>query len=248
MEPALTTESLTQELAATHRVILLGGLAVISHGLERMTYDADVWLDPMLESTQWSEAVGQVLASHPGLKIIEIGTWSQIGIHQLPEVIERDGVIRVMGAVHPLDLFRRPNEFEIEEFNEVWDRGMPLEDGTRLPDAIDLLVTKQRTGRQKDQTDILFLELKIEGQYLEELPNAEEARAEEMLGRFLTPNVARAALAHPSFAIRKLGYAYLQELASEGDPYAAEYLREEPAPYETPRHAAADDSARATAS
>ena len=80
-------------------------------------------------------------------------------------------------------------------------------------------------------TDIMFLELKIEGEYLEELPGASEPRAKEMLGRFLTPNVARAALAHPSFAIRKLGYAYLQELAGDGDPYAAEYLREEPAPY-----------------
>ena len=46
---------------------------------------------------------------------------------------------------------------------------------------------------------------------------------------------------------RKLGYTYLQELASEGDPYAAEYLREEPAPYETLRHATADESARVMA-
>ena len=62
-------------------------------------------------------------------------------------------------------------------------------------------------------TDIMFPELKIEGEYLEELPGASAARAEEMLGRFLTPSVARAALAHPSFEIRKLRYRYLQELA-----------------------------------
>lgn len=232
MGTALNTENLTHELAAEHRVVLLGGLAVISHGLERTTYDADVWLDPMLDSDQWSAAVGHLLAAHPRLQIIEIGTWSPISIQQLPNVIERDGVIRMMGANHPLDLFRRPNEFEIDEFNEVWDRARPLDDGTRLPDLIDLLVTKQRTGRQKDMTDIMFLELKIEGEYLEELPGTTEARAAEMLGRFLTPQVARAALAHPSFAIRKLGYAYLQELAHDGDPYAAEYLREEPAPYD----------------
>ena len=232
MEPTLTTESVTHELAAAHRVVLLGGLAVISHGLERMTYDADVWLDPMLDSDQWSAAVGTVLAAHPRLQVVEIGTWNPIGIQQLPAVIERDGVIRIMGAVHPLDLFRRPNELEVDEFNEVWDRAKPLDDGTRLPDLIDLLVTKQRTGRQKDMTDIMFLELKIEGEYLEELPAATETRAKEMLDRVLTPNVARAALAHPSFAIRKLGYGYLQELAGEGDPYAAEYLREEPAPYQ----------------
>jgi hypothetical protein len=59
METALATESLTRELAANHRVILLGGLAVISHGLERMTCDADVWLDPMLDATQWSAVVGR---------------------------------------------------------------------------------------------------------------------------------------------------------------------------------------------
>lgn len=211
-----------------------------------MTYDADVWLEPMLDSNQWSEVLGQILANHPRLKIVEIGTWSQIGIHQLPEVIERDGVIRVMGAIHPLDLFRRANELEMDEFNDVWERAKPLEDGTRLPDLIDLLIYKQRTGRQKDMTDILFLELKIEGEYLEELPGASEARAEEMLARFLTPNVARAALAHPSYAIRKLGYGYLQELAGDGDPYAAEYLREEPTPYETPLHPAVNAAAMAT--
>ncbi len=233
MESAPPTESLTRELAAGHRVILLGGLAVISHGLERMTYDADVWLDPMLDSTQWSAVVGGLLAAYPRLKMIEIGTWSQIGIGELPNVIERDGVIRIMGAIHPLDIFRRPNEFDIDEFNEVWDRARILDDRTGLPDAIDLLVTKQQTGRQKDLTDILFLEMKIEEQYLAELPGTTETRAKEMLDRFLTPNVARAALAHPSFEIRKLGYSYLQELAGDGDPYAADYLREEPAPYET---------------
>jgi len=231
MEAALTTESLTHALAATHRVILLGGLAVISHGLERMTYDADVWLDPMLDSNQWSAAVGQLLAAHLRLQLIEIGTWSPIGIPQLSNVIERDGVIRIMGANHPLDIFRRPNELELDEFNEVWDRARILDDGTRLPDLIDLLVTKQRTGRQKDLMDIMFLEMKAESEYLEELPGAAEARAAEMLRRFLTPNIARAVLAHPSLAIRKLGYGYLQELAAEGNPYAAEYLREEPAPY-----------------
>lgn len=233
METTPTTASLTQELAATERVVLLGGLAVIAHGLDRMTYDADVWLDPMLDSHQWSNAVGHLLSAQPRLKLVEIGTWNPIGIDQLPAVIERDGVIRIMGAIHPLDLFRRPNEFEIDEFNQVWDRARTLEDGTRLPDLIDLLVTKQQTGRQKDLTDIVFLESKIEGEYLAELSSASAARATEMLGRFLTPNVARAALAHPSFEIRQMGYRYLQELASDGDPYAAEYLREEPAPYET---------------
>ena len=234
----IDTTSLTLELAASHRVALLGGLAVISHGLERMTFDADIWLDPMLDLFQWRAAVGNLVASHPDLKILEIGTWREIDIDQLPDVIDRDGVIRLVGAKFPLDIFRRPNEMGIDEFNEVWNRGKTLDDGTRLPDVIDLLVTKQRTGRDKDLTDIVFLETKAESAYLAELPGASEQRAAAMLERFLTPNVARAALAHPSFEIRKLGYRYLQELADDGDPYAAQYLREEPAPYESAPHPA----------
>lgn len=37
---------MTERLARKHRVVMLGGLAVIGHGLSRLTYDSDVWLDP----------------------------------------------------------------------------------------------------------------------------------------------------------------------------------------------------------
>ena len=67
-----------------------------------------------------------------------------------------------MGASQPLDIFRDPNELEISEFDEVWNRATQLDDGTRVPDAIDLLVTKQATGRDKDMRDIAFLEAKAE--------------------------------------------------------------------------------------
>lgn len=85
----------------------------------------------------------------------------------LPDLIQRDGVVRVIGASQPLDIFRDPNELDISEFDDVWNRAAALDDGTRVPDVIDLLFTKQATGRDKDMQDIAFLEAKAEREYLE---------------------------------------------------------------------------------
>ena len=46
-----------------------------------------------------------------------------------------------------------------------------------------------------------------------------------VLGRFLTPRVAEAALAHLDNGVGELARKFLHELAEEGDPYAAEILR-----------------------
>ena len=76
-------------------------------------------------------------------------------------------MVRVIGASQPLDIFRDPNELDISEFDDVWNRAAALDDGTRVPDVIDLLFTKQATGRDKDMQDIAFLEAKAEREYLE---------------------------------------------------------------------------------
>ncbi len=39
-----TTGEFITALAADHRVLVIGGLAVIAHGFNRPTQDADVWL------------------------------------------------------------------------------------------------------------------------------------------------------------------------------------------------------------
>jgi hypothetical protein len=124
-----------------------------------------------------------------------------------------------------MDIFRKPNQLQPEEFDEVWARSLILGDGTRLPDPIDLLVSKQETGRDKDRADIIFLEGKIEADYLERLPRVPAEEAERMLGRFLTPRVAEAALSHSDQGVGQLARKFLHELAEEGDPYAAEILR-----------------------
>ena len=224
MAASISTAELTRQLASAQRVLVLGGLAVVAHGHSRPTYDADVWLDPTLSVEKWSDVLLKLI-DQPFLSIISIGNWHPISAKDLPRLAEEDGVVRIMGANQPLDVFRKPNELPMEEFDRVWDFGIPLDDGTRIPDVIDLLVTKQDTGRTKDTQDIAYLEAKAEEQYLAELPYASAEKAALMLERFLTPKIAEAALIHLEKPIQELDRRFLLELAADGDPFAAEIVR-----------------------
>ncbi|MEI8386630.1 MAG: hypothetical protein WCG76_03430 [Verrucomicrobiota bacterium] len=164
------------------------------------------------------------LAESPELSVTDIGTFSPVGKQEFPKIIAHDGVVRISGLDRPLDIFRRPNEMEVSGFDEVWNRAAPQDDGTRLPDVVDLLVTKQDTGRAKDTYDIQFLEGKAEEMYLERLPQALPDEALEMLARFLNPKVAAAAARHADPRVREAGMKFLQELAAEGDPFARDLL------------------------
>ncbi len=212
-------------LAGEFRVLTLGGLAVIATGLSRNTYDADIWVEPFASPDERSDRLAPILYAGGTAQPVAIGSWEKIGRGNLAGVIGRDGVIRVDGLERPLDIFRDPNQLPAEDFDEIWDRAQPLDDGTRLPDPIDLLVSKQETGRDKDRTDIIFLEGKIEADYLERLPRVPAEEAVRMLGRFLTPRVAEAALSHPDQGVGQRARQFLHEPAAEGDPYAAEILR-----------------------
>lgn len=228
MENRTDSDRLIHEIAASCRVLALGGLAVISHGLGRNTHDADIWVEPMESPEVWASVVGPLVYSTPSAKPFAIAVWEPIPEKNLAEVIASDGVFRINGLDRPLDIFRKPNELPIEEFESAWVRAKPLHDGTRLPDEIDLLMTKQLTGRDKDLMDIAFLENKAERRYLAELPATTEERAIKMLERFLTPKVAEAALAHPSETVRQRAMSFLRELAAEGDPFAADILKNLP--------------------
>jgi hypothetical protein len=101
------------------------------------------------------------------------------------------GVHSVADALYISDRIKETmNEMEVSGFEEVWNRATPQSDGTRLPDVVDLLITKL------DTYDIQFLEGKAEEMYLERLPQARPDEAPEMLSRFLNPKVAEAAARH----------------------------------------------------
>lgn len=225
MENLPATDQLIRQITARYRVLSLGGLAVISHGLSRNTHDADIWVEPMRSASEWASIIGPMIYSASGAQPVAIAVWNPIAESDLKSVVARDGVIRVNGLDRPLDIFREPNELPIEEFDAAWARAQPLKNGTRLPDEIDLLMTKQLTDRAKDALDIQFLEMKAESRYLVELPSASEEQAVQMLERFLTPKIAEAAMAHSSETVRQLGLRFLRELAEDGDPFAAEILK-----------------------
>ena len=101
----------------------------------------------------------------------------------LAEVVEENGMIRILGLDCPLDVFRRPNEFEEADFDGVCQRARFRADGTLLPHPIDLILNKIDTGRDKDRIDIFHLESLIRAEYRARLPQATAAEARDMLER-----------------------------------------------------------------
>lgn len=44
-------------LARRSRVIILGGIAVVLHGLHRSTRDVDLWVDPLGDADLWADSL-----------------------------------------------------------------------------------------------------------------------------------------------------------------------------------------------
>ena len=49
-----------EALSSSHRVLVLGGMAVIALGLSRPTVDAAIWLEPMGSIDEWGETIRDV--------------------------------------------------------------------------------------------------------------------------------------------------------------------------------------------
>ena len=62
---AIPVQTFIDRLTESHRVVVLGGLAVIAHGYSRHTQDADVWLDPMESPEVWAAALENVCKEFP---------------------------------------------------------------------------------------------------------------------------------------------------------------------------------------
>lgn len=219
-----TSDEFIRLLSRKHRVVVIGGLAVIAHGLSRATMDADVWLDPHETPEAWARTVENACAGFDGLSIHRLPGWEKIEGAAIAEVADEIGMVRIHGLDCPLDIFRRPNEFEESAFDEVVSRATLIDDGTYLPDPLDLLQSKLETNRDKDQLDILHLESVTRRRYIERLPGASLAEISEMLERFADWQVLRVALTHPDPAVCCLARGYLQEFADAGDPFSQAIL------------------------
>ncbi len=50
-------------LTKNRKAILIGGLAVIAHGLSRGTKDADIWLEPMASAEDWLQVIQDAICN-----------------------------------------------------------------------------------------------------------------------------------------------------------------------------------------
>jgi hypothetical protein len=221
---APTIQSFIDQLTLNHRVVLIGGVAVIAHGYSRHTQDADIWLDPMSSAEEWAAAVLSVCATVKDATIHRLPGWTEVFGAQLASAVEETGMVRILGLDCPLDIFRRPNEFEESEFEAVASRTSPSGDGTLLPDPIDLIQSKLETGRDKDFHDIQHLESVVRTSYKNRLPTASLEEAEAMLGRYSEWQVLLPALQNPSPEVRELAMTHLREFAAAGDPFSQAIL------------------------
>ena len=71
-----TVEDIVARLAAEKRVVMIGGLAMIAHGLSRATKDVDVWLDPTLGLEKWLSSIQSMIA--PPERIVTLPGWQEL--------------------------------------------------------------------------------------------------------------------------------------------------------------------------
>ena len=226
-----TTGEFVATLARERRVLVIGGLAVIAHGYNRPTKDADIWLEPMESPEIWAEALLGVCDRFPGLSIHTLPGWRKIEDSEVSTAADEVGMVRLLGLHCPLDVFRQPNEFPADSFDEVYERASENSDGSRLPDPLDLVVTKLNTGRTKDLDDSRHLEHVIRARYRTLLPSATLEEAKALLDRFLDWEVCEMALENPAEEVRAYAQSLLRELADEGDPFSQAVLDKRGIPY-----------------
>lgn len=213
-----------EKLASAHRVVILGGLAIIAHGLERTTRDADIWLEPFADPESWANALQQCASVFDGAMPYDLRKHRQVDFARVGDVVARDGVIRIIGLDRPLDVFRCPHNMDIQDFDAVWDRAIRGLGSARVADDVDLLVTKEGTSRQQDIADMFFLEAKVRQRFCERLWQCLLKEAEDMFIRYADHETCRAALRNPDDAVRRLARDVLKELAASGDPFANDIL------------------------
>src|SRR5580704_17986539 len=96
----MTSQEAVAFLASKRRTVLLGGLAVILHGLSRNTKDYDVWLDPLPDVQSWAAPIQQLLTREPSLEARRISAlegWKPVIVGDVPVVGAEDRLIRIVG-------------------------------------------------------------------------------------------------------------------------------------------------------
>lgn len=224
MEADLPKNLFIRRLASMHRVMLLGGMAVIAHGRSRHTKDFDIWLDPAGSVSEWTQNLTRVLEEFPASYVWSLAEKRRLELGEIAADVEDFGVIRVGGLELPVDVFRKPNELETTDFDPVWSRATVREDGVALPQELDLYVTKMNTGREHDGDDAGFLIGLVKKRFAGRLPICDMTEAKDLLDRFLDPEVLGFAQTNPNADVRQYVVSLLREFEAEGDPFSRDIL------------------------
>lgn len=99
------TDRFLRQLTQRHRVVVVGGLAVIAHGFDRLTYAGDVWLDPVASSDKWASALQSERDEFEGLTLHRLPGWVAVAGESLSEAVEETDLVRIIRLECPLDDF-----------------------------------------------------------------------------------------------------------------------------------------------
>lgn len=217
-------------LASQHRIMLLGGVAVILHGLSRSTNDIDVWLDPILPFDEWVGALRTAARGTqflPSMVDLATGIFRPTQWDDVRGIVAANRFIRVNDPDRPIDVFREPRNMTPSDFDKAWSRSLTTRDGLHYLDPVDLILTKYDTGRPHDEADIQFLEHKVNELYRAQLLQADAEEARRLLERFATPALAYfAATKGRADDTRAYAEIILKQMADDGDPFAQDLMRE----------------------
>lgn len=204
------SERLILTLSSGNKVVLLGGMAMIAHGFSRFTKDVDIWLDPSKGVANWCRVIVCAVRMFNGAKLFQVRSGLEIVEGKLDDIVQEDEFIRISGLDLDVDVFFRPNNLSVSDFESVWSRAVEKNDGLKVADEIDLGLTKMGTGRMQDRIDIEWLDSKIIPVLCEKLTTCDLYGANAIFSRIATNNLLEAALKNPDRKVQMLAKLILK--------------------------------------
>ncbi|HBC88765.1 MAG TPA: hypothetical protein DCZ94_17625 [Lentisphaeria bacterium] len=177
---------------------------MLAHGFTRFTRDIDIWLDPTEGTKSWTDALASSLSLFKDAKVISIRSKKKINFKKIRKIVEKEEMIRIAGLDMDIDVFFRPNNLGIEDFEQVWKRSSRKKNKLRIPDEIDLCLTKMGTERIQDKIDMEWLDAKIIPVLSKKLKSCSLDDAGKIFSRITSIPLLKASMKNPNPRIRSL--------------------------------------------
>lgn len=177
---------------------------MLAHGLERFTKDIDIWLDPTRGLAPWCSILTRALARFKTAELVSVRSGTQIKADVLRATARAEEIVRISGLDMDVDVFFRPNNIATTDFEAIWSRAIEKEKGLKVPDEIDLGLTKMGTKRIQDRIDIEWLDAKVIPKLSRQLKKCSLEQANDIFSRLVTTALLQAAMENPDKKVRML--------------------------------------------